>query len=443
MHFSGITPLVLYAAAILCGIWSIAGKPIVGFYYLVPLLPLQTLRYRLLEYPLGGSIVGLILVAMAIGVLRQRSSILPKTPWTRVISVYSIFLLISLILGAFYLDMKLPLPGTPRFGIWEDYMMMPAMLLMLAAVRPTRLEMRIIIILMCASTLLLSKSYFSVMANRDFSTYSEDREAGSMGYAGSNGLAAYEAQITVFLVALAVFEKKILPRLALYGIAALSSVCLMFTLSRGGYLALLAGWFFLGVAKKRSLLVLLAAFLLTWSTIVPEAVRYRVFMTYDQENKTVDHSAETRLDLWDDAMHLFASNPATGTGFATYAFMHRIGGYEDTHNYFLKILVETGVVGMLFFLWLLGRTFFSGLWLFWTATDPFFKALGLGLACWMVSCVVANCFGDRWSFLQVNGYMWIIAGMVAHGLTVESAKKAAEVPEAVEDHAEALVLAAV
>jgi O-antigen ligase len=166
-------------------------------------------------------------------------------------------------------------------------------------------------------------------------------------------------------------------------------------------------------------------------------------MTYDQENKSVDHSAETRLDLWDDAMHLFSANPATGTGFATYAFMHRIGGYEDTHNYLLKILVETGVIGMLFFLWLLARTFFSGLWLFWTATDPFFRALGLGLAGWMVSCFVANCFGDRWTFLQVNGYMWIIAGMVAQGLTLETKKKTAGESPEMASASKPLVLAAV
>jgi hypothetical protein len=28
-------------------------------------------------------------------------------------------------------------------------------------------------------------------------------------------------------------------------------------------------------------------------------------------------------------------------------------------------------------------------------------------------------FGDRWNFLQVCGYLWVIAGMVAHALKVE------------------------
>jgi hypothetical protein len=98
---------------------------------------------------------------------------------------------------------------------------------------------------------------------------------------------------------------------------------------------------------------------------------------------------------------------------------------------------------MLFFLWLLARTFFSGLWLFWTATDPFFRALGLGLAGWMVSCFVANCFGDRWTFLQVNGYMWIIAGMVAQGLTLETKKKTAGESPEMASASKPLVLAAV
>jgi len=37
----------------------------------------------------------------------------------------------------------------------------------------------------------------------------------------------------------------------------------------------------------------------------------------------------------------------------------------------------------------------------------------------MVCVIVANCFGDRWSFLQVNGYMWVIAGLLARAWVME------------------------
>ena len=201
----------------------------------------------------------------------------------------------------------------------------------------------------------------------------------------------------------------------------------MYSLSRGGYIALLAGCFFLGLAKQRKLLILLIVFLFVWTAIVPTAVTERVSMT-NQGDGELDHSSETRLTLWQDAIEVFDANVITGTGFATYAFMHRVGNYEDTHNLFLKVLVETGILGLILFLWLIARTFRTGSRLFRNAKDPFFSALGLGLAGWVVTAFVANCFGDRWMFLQVCGYLWVLAGLVARALEIESQASAAGIP---------------
>jgi O-antigen ligase len=243
-----------------------------------------------------------------------------------------------------------------------------------------------------------------------------------MGYAGINGMAAFQAQFATFLLALAAFEKNRPLQFAYYALAGCSAVCLMYSLSRGAYVAMLAGWLFLGLSKKRWMLAALIAFVFTWTALVPNAVRQRVTMTY--EAGELDHSSETRITLWQDAMQVFDSNIVMGSGFNTYAYMHRIGDYQDTHNFFLKVLVETGVFGLALFLWLLARTFRVGLAFSRHAKDPFYASLGLGLAGWLVAALTANMFGDRWSFLQVCGYMWVIAGMVAHAKTVEEADPA-------------------
>jgi O-antigen ligase len=99
--------------------------------------------------------------------------------------------------------------------------------------------------------------------------------------------------------------------------------------------------------------------------------------------------------------------------------------YADTHNYFVKVLVETGVVGMCLFLWLLFRMLGDSYQLLRHARDPFFASLGLGAIGWVMCSIVANSFGDRWTFLQVNGYMWVIIGMVCHAQELE---RSAEVP---------------
>ena len=143
-------------------------------------------------------------------------------------------------------------------------------------------------------------------------------------------------------------------------------------------------------------------------------------MTYDEQNRSLDHSAGLRLTLWEDAAPLISSNPLFGTGFNTYAYMHRVGFYEDTHNYYLKALVETGLVGLTILLWFLLKTFGTAYRLSRHARDPFLASLGLGLAAWLVCAITASCFGDRWTFIQVNGYMWVMGGMVSHAFFIDT-----------------------
>ncbi|MGA3073856.1 MAG: hypothetical protein ABSG56_09195 [Bryobacteraceae bacterium] len=245
LHFGaeGSIAILLYLGAIAAVLASIFWRPVVGIFYLVPLIPLQTMRYRL-------NVVTIVLLAVALGVMRRKGTVLPKTPWTVLIGIYAVFTFLSLILGSSYLGLPLPFPGGERFSVWADYMMMPALLLLVAAVEPSRLQMKGIIVMMCLAVLALDRNFLSTVSGRDFSAFSYDlRDAGSMGYAGINGMAAFEAQVAIFLLALAAFEKNLLLKLAYWALGGLSAVCLMYSMSRGGYVAILAGWLFLGLAK--------------------------------------------------------------------------------------------------------------------------------------------------------------------------------------------------
>lgn len=433
-HF-GLEPyvaIVLYLAMIAAFLGSIFRSSIIGIYFLLPLIPLQTIRYRLAEYPLGASVVGVMFLGVILGQLREGKPIFRKTPFTGIIVVYGVFTFLSLCLGSFSIDRPLPLPGDPRWGVWQDYMMMPALLLILAAVAPNKRQLQIMIVVMCLATLSLNKNFWNTISDRDFSSYSDDlRDEGGMGYAGTNGLAAFEAQSAALLLALASFEKRTWPRLGYRALALFSAVCLMYSLSRGGYVAFFAGWLILGVLRDRKLLALLIVFLFTWTVVTPPAVQERVMMTYDEQHGSLDNSSATRFSLWENAMQVFQSNPVTGSGFNTYAYMHLnkrtdggSGFYEDTHNYYIKVLAETGIVGLLIFLALLAQMCAVGFRLFRTAEDPLLASIGLGLVGWLVCSIVANFFGDRWTFLQVNGYLWVLGGMASQALALE--REAAE-----------------
>lgn len=433
LGLSSYIPYVLYAAGILAFLLSVFWKPIVGVYYLIPLIPLQTVRYLMIGLPLGQSVVDIILLGVVLGLLARRQPVIDKTPWNLVLLVYAVFTFVSLCQGSFYLKSPLPYSvSDPRLADWKNYMVMIALLFVVAsAVREVR-QMKIIILLMYAGTYLLGKSFWNTVSGRNFSSFSFDlQENGAMGYAGVNGLATFEAQSAVFFLALASLEPKRLLRLSYLALALFSANCLMYSLSREGYLAFLGGCLFLGIVKERKLLVLLMVFLLTWSGLVPGAVKQRVEMTYNKDTGNLDHSSQVRVDLWNEALPIFYANPLIGVGFDTYAYMGHLSGYRnrtnayigysDSHNVYVKVLVETGVFGVLLFLWLLVKTFVTACRLFGFAKDPFLSSLGLGLAGWIVCAGIANCFGDRWTgnYLQVNGYMWVLAGLVARALALE------------------------
>ena len=169
MHFGldSYVAYILYAAGVAAMLASLFWRPIAGIFYLLPLLPLQTIRYRMNDLPMGSSVIGIMLLAVLLGVLRRGHPVLPKTPWTRLLVIYGVFTYASLCLGALYLGSGFPLFGDPRFAYWQEYMAMPALLLLVPAVQPTRRQM-IPVLVMCLSGLMLDRNFSNEVSGRDF-----------------------------------------------------------------------------------------------------------------------------------------------------------------------------------------------------------------------------------------------------------------------------------
>ena len=64
--------------------------------------------------------------------------------------------------------------------------------------------------------------------------------------------------------------------------------------------------------------------------------------------------------------------------------------------------------------------------------DPLYKGLGLGYLLAVCSCLVANCFGDRWTYVEINGLLWILT---AATLRASQISEQAPVLEEEQDHA--------
>lgn len=447
MHFGLelFTIGICYLAFLVAVVLSIFWKPVAGIFYLIPIIPQQTMRYRMDQYPFGSNVVILTLVAVAIGLKLRGVPLFGKLPWRGLLISHVVFLSISACLGSLYLNVPMPfMPSDPRFNEWKAYVIMPWMVFLVAGAVTNIKDLKIVLMLLCLGILLTDKAAWEAVSGRDYSAYSDElRDPGPMGFAGANGLGAFLAQSAVFMVAIATYAPSRNWKFPAYALALFSLICLLFSLSRGGYLAFAVGYLFVCLTCQRKLLILTVVFATSWLAFVPEAVKERVGMTTN-ETGDLDHSSETRVNLWEDAFTLLESNPLTGTGYLTYAYMGRVGDYKDTHNIYVKVLVETGWVGLIMFLGLIFRFIWTGLRLFATSLDPVLAGLGMGLAGWVICSATANFFGDRWNYFQVNGYMWVLAGLTAKALQLleeldlSESETAPEVMESIPEPSEVL-----
>ncbi len=425
MHFGlePYVPLALYVGATIAFLLSVFWRPQAGLYFLVPLLPLQTIRYRIVDYPLGNKLIDVLLLGVVLGSILHGFR-LARTPLNRFLLLFGLFCYAQLWRGSSYLNAPLPLAfDDPRFSNWKNYMVLFLLFVATASVIKSVKQIQIIVVLVCLSLFAVDKGFYGRVSDRDLSHFSYGvRDGGPLGYAGVNGAAALDAELMLFLLGLDAFQKRKSIRIATWGLILLSGYCLLFSFSREAYAAILVGLLFLGLWKRRWVLVGLVAFLMSWQALVPTSVKERVLMTYDKDNGQFDASAQDRVVLWNDAMALFDSNPVLGAGFDTYQWQHRVGTYTDTHNYFLKVLVETGVVGLLLFLWLLAKVSRVALQLYRSAGDPFLKSLGLGFSLLMACVFVVNFFGDRWLYIEVSGPLWVLLACVVRGQMISDAQ---------------------
>ena len=425
--------------AIVAFLLSVFWKPQIGLYYLVPLLPMQTIRYWIHGLPFGEKLVDVLLLGVVIGLLfKGERPLLTSSPINILITLFSVILYISLWQGSFFLNAPLPLTvEDPRFSNWKNYVEMMFLFFVAVAAIRTPKQIGLVVLLMCLSVLAVNRSYRSNIAGRDYSQYSDAiREAGVLGYAGENGMGAFQAEFCVFLLGFGAYVKKKSHKIAIWVLAATCIYCLLLTFSRGAYAGFMVGLLTLGIIKERKFLIAVLIILVSWQSLVPNAVTQRVLMTYEKK-QGLDESAQERVSIWQDALLVIQHDPILGTGFDTYRYMGRVGPYTDTHNYYLRVALELGLLGLLVFFCFLGAAIRLSWKLFRKAKDPILRGLGCGLVAMLLCAAVVNFFGDRWSYLQVTGFFWVLLGMAARGLALTDKEDAIGSDHSVEFNSDA------
>jgi len=165
-------------------------------------------------------------------------------------------------------------------------------------------------------------------------------------------------QLVIFFVAVALGTKlEARARFVLLAGAAIQFVTLLLTLTRGAWVALVAG------LVTACLLIRNRAVAVFAVVMVVGLVAFSSFYAHDQGRtmsipalleSSADRNVSTRLVLWDVAWDMFRDHPILGVGMGDYESeaRARIGERKvrtavDSHNVYLQVLATRGLVGFL------------------------------------------------------------------------------------------------
>jgi O-antigen ligase len=200
------------------------------------------------------------------------------------------------------------------------------------------------------------------------------------------------------------------------------------TYIRIAWIALFAAVAIILAKRSRILLVVLVIAVLVMIVAVP-SLRTRIGSVIGQGRQLTmeqDPSTRFRSQAWGLALDLFRQQPVRGTGMGSYfpASAKIFPKATSPHNEYLRVLAETGVVGLALFVWAL----FSWVWFsvrtLRSLTDPFFRSLALSAlgasAAFIVLCITDNPL----VYHSVNMYFWALLALVDAGRRIQDSELA-------------------
>lgn len=218
-------------------------------------------------------------------------------------------------------------------------------------------------------------------------------------------------------------------RIVLVGVMIAMVVTLLLNATRSNWIGLIGGLFcylFLQIMEKRIVLSLRVLISVCASLIaifvVLRALPY--FPSVYEYILSVVNIAENphlvgRIASWEDTfLPLVLKNPfGYGTGTALDTFMIYI-----THNWYVKIAIEMGLLGLTLFVAILLSSFILGLRTYRKLRDNFLKMTNVWILSFIVAISVVGLGVPIFDVYPANLYFWFLVGLMSRLRDIESAE---------------------
>jgi O-antigen ligase len=198
-------------------------------------------------------------------------------------------------------------------------------------------------------------------------------------------------------------------------LALLSAVPFIYTQSRTSYLAAIpAAFAFVWLSERRNW-VIAAVLLLGISLpfIAPEPAKERVTYTFTQGRNQrdvvqvgdvkLDTSLSTRLRSYKMAARDWVEHPILGYG---------VTGYKFLDSQYLRVITETGLVGLSLFFLLMFTIFRQGYQVFKGTEDPFYRGLAMGYLAGFIGLISHALGANTFIIVRIMEPFWFVTAMV-------------------------------
>lgn len=206
------------------------------------------------------------------------------------------------------------------------------------------------------------------------------------------------APMIICTAAVAFYDKSKIWRVAAYGVASVLALATLASGSRGGVFMAAIGVFLtaMPLIKRPVLLAFtgLACYIIgsmIVKLVAPEA-----------SERLADFSYDTRREVWAWAWEFFNESPFIGQGWVMDTNARATGGTLNLHSVYIQVLVETGILGMVFFMLALAIVALRALGLFFFArarhADMRYVYFTLG----MLLAVLGHCTAESSTIMGSN-----------------------------------------
>lgn len=189
---------------------------------------------------------------------------------------------------------------------------------------------------------------------------------------------------------------------------------LIFTYSRGAWLAMAGAFVIYGLIYNWRILLALGVAIYTLPNLIP-GISSRIGYMFSPAY-LLSSARAGRVARWNAAIDKVGNNPLFGEGFGRYGgavAARHIPSSNYVDNFYLKTAAESGIIGLAVLAWLLVSGVRCALNSYRRLTDPYLKGLAGGLIAGLIGVLLHNGVENIFEVPMMTVYFWLLLGMTA------------------------------